>query len=162
MIRVFCFLFCFGTSCGGISVAEVTCSSISYSLRRQCGPVFSLSFSDVYVMTFLKKQTARNAWGLWKMGSMSFCQKTICLPTFSLLTILPTNKSYGPILLERQFCYSAFFTFWAGWHASALALPPVDIIFAQLARPLNDANGYLHQEQPTYISMFIERLVGYS
>jgi hypothetical protein len=38
----------------------------------------------------------------------------------------------------RKFSLSALFTFLVGWHASADSLPQGDIIFAQLACPLNE------------------------
>jgi hypothetical protein len=37
------------------------------------------------------------------------------------------------------------FTYLVGWHASAVSLPPADVIFAQLNCPLNDIIFFLHQ-----------------
>jgi hypothetical protein len=34
--------------------------------------------------------------------------------------------------------YSALFTFLVGWYGCAVSLPPSDVIFAQLACPLNN------------------------
>jgi hypothetical protein len=42
------------------------------------------------------------------------------------------------MFIERLVSYSALFTSLVGWHASAASLPQDDIIFAQLACPLND------------------------
>ncbi len=53
---------------------------------------------------------------------------------------------------ERQVSYSALFTYLVGWHAGAVRLPPADVIFTQLACPLNDVIFCLHLEQPTFLS----------
>ncbi len=42
--------------------------------------------------------------------------------------------------------YSDLFTFLVRWQASAVSWPPSDIIFAQLACPLNDIIFLFHQE----------------
>jgi hypothetical protein len=48
------------------------------------------------------------------------------------------------MFVERWVSYSALFTFLVGWYASAVSLPPDDVIFAQLACPLNDIIFCLH------------------
>jgi hypothetical protein len=45
---------------------------------------------------------------------------------------------------ERWIVYSALFTYIVGRHASAVSLPPSDIILAKLACPLSDITFYLH------------------
>ncbi len=42
------------------------------------------------------------------------------------------------MFVERSVNSSALFTFLVGWHASAVSLPPGDVIFAQLVCPLDD------------------------
>jgi hypothetical protein len=42
--------------------------------------------------------------------------------------------------------HSGLFSYLVGWHASAVTLPPTDVIFALLACHLNDIIFCLHQE----------------
>ncbi len=46
--------------------------------------------------------------------------------------------------VERKVCYSALFTNFVGWHASAVSFPLSDVILAQLACPLSDIMFYLY------------------
>jgi hypothetical protein len=48
------------------------------------------------------------------------------------------------MFVERKVGYTALFTFLVGWHASAVSLPPSDVILAQLAYPLSDVMLCLH------------------
>jgi hypothetical protein len=53
------------------------------------------------------------------------------------------------MFVERKVRYSALFTFLVGWHGSAVGLPPGDVIFAQLASPLNDIIfAYIRNSKP--------------
>ncbi len=45
---IFLLYFSFGAACGAVMFAGATDTSISDSFGRQCGPVFRLSFFDVY------------------------------------------------------------------------------------------------------------------
>ncbi len=46
----------------------------------------------------------------------------------------------------KEIGYFALFTFLVGWHTCVVSLPTGDVIFAQLAYPLNDVIFCLHQE----------------
>jgi hypothetical protein len=48
--------------------------------------------------------------------------------------------------VSREVAWLPFFVYLVGWHASAVSLPPGDIILAQLACPLNDVIISLHLE----------------
>jgi hypothetical protein len=56
------------------------------------------------------------------------------------------------MFVERYVSYSALFTYLVRWHAGVVSLPPAEIIFAQLACPLNDVIFCLHQEERTFLS----------
>jgi hypothetical protein len=49
------------------------------------------------------------------------------------------------MFVEREVISSALFTFLVRLHASADSLLPSDVIFAQLACPLNDGIFHSHQ-----------------
>jgi hypothetical protein len=78
--------------------------------------------------------------------------KRSILETFDIYDPTPSRKQFShlnavkSIFVEGKVHYSALFTFLVGWQAGAIRLPPGDIIFAQLACPLNDIIFYLHQE----------------
>jgi hypothetical protein len=57
-----------------------------------------------------------------------------------------TKLEQSTFILISMVTFSALFTFWVGWHPSAVNLPPGDVIFAQLACPLNDIIFSLHWE----------------
>ena len=48
------------------------------------------------------------------------------------------------MLVEGLVGCSALFTLLVSWHASAVSLPPSDVILAELACPLNDVILCLH------------------
>jgi hypothetical protein len=50
------------------------------------------------------------------------------------------------MFVERWVSYLALFTYLVGWHASAVSLPPGDVILVWLACPLNEIIFCLHQE----------------
>jgi hypothetical protein len=62
--------------------------------------------------------------------------KTFSFPTKQKL--LSGILKLLPLFVEMQACYSALFTFLVGWYTRAVSLPPDDVIFAQLACPLNN------------------------
>ncbi len=59
------------------------------------------------------------------------------------------------MFVDRKVSYSTLFTYLVGWHAGAIRLLLADVIFAQLACPLNDVIFCLHQEKPTFLSTSI-------
>jgi hypothetical protein len=63
---------------------------------------------------------------------------------FEILTLSP--GTFHPMFFERKVGSSALFTLLVGWHASAVSLQPSDVIFAELACPMNDVIFCLHQE----------------
>jgi hypothetical protein len=103
--------------------------------------------SNLYlnVVHFLTPALNRYLWQIKTVVFLHWC--LIC--TVLLHTLL--NQFYTSqvmlhhlLLLKRSQCfreigsYSVLFTFLVGWHASAVSLPPVGVIFARLACPLND------------------------
>jgi hypothetical protein len=69
------------------------------------------------------------------LGKLEFCKRYKII----IQLILGYNSFWlVPMFVEREVSYSAGFTFLVMWHASAVSLPPGDVILAQLACPLND------------------------
>ncbi len=75
---------------------------------------------------------------------------------FLLRPLTVVMRQTGPVVraINQSFCLRclcklpnlALFTFLATWHASAVSLPPGDVIFTQVACPLNDVIFCLHRE----------------
>ena len=82
----------------------------------------------------------------------TYCQGvTGCLKILPLFFVQMDTKiskfmTLPPMFVGRQVHYSALFIILVGWHASAVCLPPCDIILTQLANPLNYIIFCLHNE----------------
>jgi hypothetical protein len=62
------------------------------------------------------------------------------------------------MFVEIEVSYSALFTFLVRWHASAVILPPGDVILAQLACLLNDIIFCIHKEYLTHLSTTLDAM----